>query len=64
MEVGYHQPIAHPRKIRTITMKKGKSIQDIEQVKYNKINTTVYFQESFTKSFLIFFYDTLVSYEN
>ena len=64
MEVAYHQPIAQPRKIRTITLKKGKSMQDIEQVKYNKVNTTLYFQQSFTRSFLLFFFDTLVSYEN
>lgn len=64
MESSYHQPIAQPRKIRTINLKKGQSMQDIDQIKYNKVNTTRYFQESFTRSLLCFLYDTLVSIEN
>lgn len=64
MEIIYHQPIVQPRKIRTINMKKGKPIQDLEQLKYNKVNTTLYFQASFTRSLLLFLYDTLVSWEN
>ena len=64
MDSSYHHPIAQPRKIRTITLKKGKSVQDIEQIKYNKVNTCVYFQQSFTRSVLLFLYDTVVSLEN
>ena len=45
-------------------MKKGKSIQDIEQIKYNRVNTTVYFKDSITRGFLLFMYDTLISIEN
>jgi len=60
MDPNYHQPIAQPRKIRTMTLKKGKSIQDIEELKYNKVNSCVYFGKSFTKSILLFLFDTII----